>query len=157
MTDVFALFDIFFGKSATYLYKNEGGGSTAVYKTYKKTDFLFRKTSLRQDNKEAGTGNVFCQQWKIIFFKVSYIRIFGFQCHLAAALMFNYILHHLFWIQHLISFFAFAHDTFDKSKTTMHSSVCRLKLSFDCMPQQHRVSVPVKWCKWHRKRITDSS
>ena len=61
--------------------------------------------------------------------------------------MFNYILHHLFWIQHLISFFAFAHDTFDKSKTTMHSSVCRLKLSFDCMPQQHRVSVPVKQCK----------
>ena len=106
-----------------------------------------RWPKLRQDNKEAGTGNVFCQQWKIIFFKVSYIRIFGFQCHLAAALMFNYILHHLFWIQHLISFFAFAHDTFDKSKTTMHSSVCRLKLSFDCMPQQHRVSVPVKWCK----------
>ena len=33
------------------------------------------------------------------------------------------------------------------TKTTMRSSVCWLKLSFVCMPQQHRVSVPVKQCK----------
>ena len=65
--------------------------------------------------------------------------------------MFNYILHHLFWIQHLISLHLhMTHLTI--TKTTMHSSVCRLKLSFVCMPQHHRVSVPVKQrkckCKW---------
>ena len=60
--------------------------------------------------------------------------------------MFNYILHHLFWIQHLISLQL--HMTHLKiTKTTMRSSVCWLKLSFVCMPQQHRVSVPVKQCK----------
>ena len=77
---------------------------------------------------------------------MSYIRIFGFQRHLAAAFMFDYILHHLFWIQHLISLQL--HMTHLKiTKTTMRSSVCWLKLSFVCMPQQHRVSVPVKQCK----------
>ena len=60
--------------------------------------------------------------------------------------MFDYILHHLFWIQHLISLQL--HMTHLKiTKTTMRSSVCWLKLSFVCMPQQHRVSVPVKQCK----------
>ena len=40
--------------------------------------------------------------------------------------MFNYILHHLFWIQHLISLHL--HMTYlTITKTTMHSSVCQLK------------------------------
>ena len=50
--------------------------------------------------------------------------------------MFNYILHHSFWIQHLISLHLHRTYLMTFTKTTMHSSVYWLKLSFDCMPQQ---------------------
>ena len=45
VTDVFTLFDIFSEKAQHNFIKTRGG-STAVYKTYKKTDFFFRETSL---------------------------------------------------------------------------------------------------------------
>ena len=49
--------------------------------------------------------------------------------------MFNYILHHSFWIQHLISLHLY--DIFDKSKTTMHISTrgCKV-LAAERNPQE---------------------
>ena len=47
VTDVFALLTFFSEKAQHNFIKTRGGGgSTAVYKTYKKTDVFFRKTSL---------------------------------------------------------------------------------------------------------------
>ena len=56
------------------------------------------------------------------FFQSKLHEIFGFQRHLAAAFMFYYILHHSFWIQHLISLHLHLTHLKAITKATMHST-----------------------------------
>ena len=92
------------------------------------------------------------------FFKVSYIRFFGFQRHLAAAFMFNYILHDSFWflciciwhnwwqLQRQLCTLTALCAGWSSASTVCHNSISISSCQMVQVPQKWELLFTTRWC-----------